>query len=81
MTFGEEELDRAPKLFWTPGSLILSLCKLGNCATHHAALICAANVVLKIIYQKKVLAGLILQGVLVRALLSQNFGENTSCLK
>lgn len=48
---GQEELSRAPKLFWTPGSLVLSLCKLESCA---------ANVVINIIEQNKLLAGLVL---------------------
>lgn len=59
---GEEELGTTPKLFWTPGSLALCLCKLGNCAAHPAALFCAANVIIKIIEQNKSLLGIAFAG-------------------
>lgn len=66
--FGEEGLGRAPKLLWTPSSLVLSLSELGSCAACPAAfpLICAVNAVLKNNLKKKLyLLGLYLQGVLV----------------
>lgn len=68
--FGEEWLGRAPKLFWTPGSPVLSLCKLGSRAACPASLplICAVNVVLKIILKKLYLLGWYLQGILVSTL-------------
>lgn len=79
--FGEEELSRAPKVFWTPGSLVLSLCKLGSCAAHPAALICAANVVIKIIEQKKILAGLVLVGSSSQNTVISNFSRKYKLFK